>query len=372
MREANEVDFWRGLALVSIFINHVPGFYFERFTHRNFGLSDSAELFVFLAGWSLRRLSDGAADARGLGRLVLRLGARAVTLYAAQILITVVALGMIAGAAFFLDNPLLLEWNNAAAVFQEPVAAHVGLVLLTHQLGFFDILPLYVVLMLASPLLAIIHFLQPRLVLPLSIGLYLVTLTFALNLPTWPVQGTWYFSPLAWQLVFVLGFSLAGHRGSAALVRRHRAVSRAAGTAILVLGAVLVLGERAPDPVAVPEPRLFFIFDKTFETPARLVHFLALVAVFAGVFPAVLWAARPLARLLSMLGRNSLNVFCVGSVLSLLAQIVRVVLRHDTMIDAGILIAGIAMLGFVAWLSELRERLRAGEPSARPRSSSSA
>ena len=52
-REANAVDFWRGFALVSIFINHIPGICYERLTHRNLSISDSAELFVFLAGWSL-------------------------------------------------------------------------------------------------------------------------------------------------------------------------------------------------------------------------------------------------------------------------------------------------------------------------------
>ena len=63
MRAPNEIDFWRGFALVTIFINHIPGIYFERFTFRNVSLSDSAELFVFLAGCALRILVDGAARA---------------------------------------------------------------------------------------------------------------------------------------------------------------------------------------------------------------------------------------------------------------------------------------------------------------------
>ena len=54
-RPPNEIDFWRGFALIAIFINHVPGIFYEKFTHRNFGFSDSAELFVLLAGWSLHR-----------------------------------------------------------------------------------------------------------------------------------------------------------------------------------------------------------------------------------------------------------------------------------------------------------------------------
>ncbi len=57
VRQANAVDFWRGLALVFIFINHIPGIYYGRFTHANYSLSDSADLFVFLAGWALRSWS---------------------------------------------------------------------------------------------------------------------------------------------------------------------------------------------------------------------------------------------------------------------------------------------------------------------------
>ncbi|WP_163363588.1 OpgC domain-containing protein, partial [Enterobacter cloacae] len=40
------IDVFRALALLTIFINHVPGTVFEHLTHRNFGFSDSAEAFV--------------------------------------------------------------------------------------------------------------------------------------------------------------------------------------------------------------------------------------------------------------------------------------------------------------------------------------
>ena len=29
---------------------------------------------------------------------------------------------------------------------------------------------------------------------------------FSINLPTWPSDGAWFFNPLAWQLLLVLGF----------------------------------------------------------------------------------------------------------------------------------------------------------------------
>lgn len=369
MRSANEIDFWRGLALVSIFVNHIPGFTFERMTHRNYGLSDSAELFVFLAGWSLRRLASDAAPL-SLARLILRLGARGVSLYAAQILITVLAIGLIAAAALLFDNPLLLEWNNAAAVFQDPVEAHLGLVLLTHQLGFFDILPLYVVLMLCAPALAVIHRLAPALLLPGSVALYAVTLVFNLNLPTWPVEGVWYFDPFAWQLIFVLGFALAAPEGLGGLARRRISWLRPLAWLVLAAGAFAALSDFSPDPLSVPSPKLFFVFDKTYLSPARLLHFLALATAFAGSFRLVVRAVPPVARFLSMLGRNSLNVFCVSSLLSLSGQLVRFGFGGSVAIDCGVLAFGLTALGFTAWLSELRERLQRHGADGSPRSSS--
>ena len=53
-REANAVDFWRGIALITIFVNHLPGNFYGQYTHANYSISDSADLFVFMAGWSLR------------------------------------------------------------------------------------------------------------------------------------------------------------------------------------------------------------------------------------------------------------------------------------------------------------------------------
>ena len=44
------IDFWRGFALLTIFIDHMPESIFQHVTQKNFGFSDAAELFVFLSG----------------------------------------------------------------------------------------------------------------------------------------------------------------------------------------------------------------------------------------------------------------------------------------------------------------------------------
>ena len=46
------IDVLRALALIAIFINHVPGNLLEHLTHKNFGFSDSAEAFVLISGIS--------------------------------------------------------------------------------------------------------------------------------------------------------------------------------------------------------------------------------------------------------------------------------------------------------------------------------
>jgi hypothetical protein len=359
VRQANPVDFWRGLALVFIFVNHIPGIYYSRFTHAHYSLSDSADLFVFLAGWALRLLVGTPERRQSTWYLVLRLGGRAITLYAAQIMITMIAIAMLAACALLLNNPLLLEWHNAAAVFHDPVTTHVGLALITHQLGYFDILPLYVVLMLMAPFIAIVDRYAPHMVLPLSLLLYCITLTFQISIPTWPVEGQWFFNPLAWQLVFVLGFVLARKDGLGGFVRRHIVAIRWISVPIVLTALALVLTGWWWDPTKVPQPRLFFLVDKTFMTPLRLIQFLALVAVMSATYPYIVRVWKGLVDFLSMLGRNSLYVFCVGSILSLAGQIVRYIYQGNFLIDTAVVICGIAIMALAAWLPEWREQVRA-------------
>ncbi len=358
VRGPNAVDFWRGFALVTIFINHIPGIYYERFTYRNFSISDSADLFVFLAGWAVAIVVFRSSRPMSSTQIIVKLGGRALTLYAAHILIIMIAIAMLALAARSLGNPLLLEWHNAGAVFYKPVEAHIGLVALTHHLGYFDILPLYVVLMLMSPVIALIGRVSPLLLLLLSVLIYLIVLSFRINLPSWPNNGHWFFNPLAWQIIFVLGFVLGQDRGLGAFVRTHIYWIRLVSLPIVILGALMVMFSWWPDPIKVPSPKLLFVAYKAYATPIRLIQFLALVAVFSAVFPYILRFLPPLANFLSMLGRYSLNVFCVGSLLSLGCQIIRFIYKDFILVDTFIIIVGIFILGMTAWITKWKDQVQ--------------
>ena len=63
-----------------------------------------------------------------------------------------------------------------------------------------------------------------------------------------------------------------------------------------------------------------------------------------------------LPEFLSILGRNSLNVFCVGSLLSLSGQIIRFLYTGSFLVDTIVVVGGVGLLWLTAWVSEWRER----------------
>src|SRR5260370_8642441 len=197
------IDFWRGFGLLTIFIDHMPESIFQHVTQENFGFSDEGELFVFVSGVSVAR-AYGTRFFEGQTvvavRAVLR---RAFTLYWVQILISLVIVAIFVGAAALWNDDDLLE--DADVVVSNPLQTAAAMLALLHQLENANILPLYIALLLMTPLLLVLARRDDRLMLAASAGIYLAARAFSLNLPTWPVEGTWFFNPIAWQLIFAIG-----------------------------------------------------------------------------------------------------------------------------------------------------------------------
>jgi hypothetical protein len=178
------IDCWRGLALLMIFIDHLPENVFQHVTQQNFGFSDAAEVFVFLSGVSVAlaygtRFFDGetVAAVRGVFR-------RAFTLYWVQILISLLIIAIFVGAADLWHDDDLLE--DADAVVSNPLQTTAAILALLHQLENANILPLYITLLLMTPLLLVLARRDDRLMLAASAAIYLAARVFSLNLSTWP------------------------------------------------------------------------------------------------------------------------------------------------------------------------------------------
>ncbi|MFL4974956.1 MAG: OpgC family protein [Microvirga sp.] len=358
MREPNAIDFWRGLALITIFVNHMPGNLFEPFMYSRYTISDATELFVFLAGWSLALATKRGGVADPPGAVIMRVATRTVEVYRAQLVITAIAFAMIAAAALYFDNPLLLEWHGAGAFFGAPIPSIIGWVALTYQLGYFNILPLYVVLLMLAPIFILIARASRWAALAASFALYMACLVYEIAMPSWPAEGSWNYNPLAWQFLLVLGFVASEWSRESAAFRRWAWRLMPLGIVGVVLGLVAYFLEWKPDPLAVPDPRLVFIMDKPFFSPLRLLHFLALALAFQRLFrfigPTIPW----LTRQLSALGRNSLAVFSVGSLASLAGQLVRFFTGGGFIVDALVLSIGLGIMSFTAWFVEWRSRSR--------------
>ena len=124
----------------------------------------------------------------------------------------------------------------------------------------------------------------------------------------------------------------------------------------MAVGIVVAVWDLKPDPLAVPEPRLFFVLDKSNLSSGRLLHFLSVVLAFQSVFPVIARLAPWLTRPLSALGRNSLAVFSISLIAALGAQLVRFAVPHSFILDLALISSGILFLVFTAWFVEWRTR----------------
>jgi len=314
-----DIDFWRGAVLIAILIDHIPGNPLEHWTPRNFGLSDSAEAFVFLSGLSVGLIYLPRAHKYGIEPVAGGCLRRALKLYGVHIALTLAAL-VVFGAAYWVSgDPDLIQAHGRSFVFDSPANGLLGLALLSHQLGYFNILPLYIVLMLWAPVALALALRGPLLALVVSAGLYAAARAFGLNLPNWPEPGGWFFNPIAWQLIFTLGLV------SAILWRDgppRPAPWLLTLSAVTVAGAALIVTDNGGLAPGLRDTAIAHLdVAKQDLGVARLIHFVALAYLIATattfgrrfVAPVVRGA---FGKAVQRLGRNSLAVFAAGSLMS--------------------------------------------------------
>ena len=339
-------DTLRGLFLVCMTVNHLPT-ELRYFTDQSLGTFSAAEGFVFLsgllAGWVYtRRYRTGGPG----GLLTASLG-RARSIYAwhvaafvaalVSVNLTVRIMGTISPTAplLFIEHPLQ--------------ALGLGLVLL-HQPGLLDLLPMYCIfVLLLPPVIGALENGRRWLVLSISAAVWAVA-QFA------PVvdPGTVYpiitgsFNPFGWQLLFVGGVVIGNARMSGReQVCRPSPWVMVPAAVVAVYGIGLHYFDQWPRPW--PDEVFGFILYKPALGLFRIADFACIayfVAILAARFP---WAFN--VRALALLGRHSLAVVAAQSVVVI--TLLQFPGLSDTEFDrTATVVATVAFLFLVAELHE--------------------
>ena len=357
-RRIESIDFWRGVVLCTIFINHIPGNLFEVLTQKNFGFSDSAEAFVFLSGLSLA-LAYATRFRTGQTRNALgAIAGRAVRLYGVHIALSLAAIGIFAAGATAIGSGDILGVHGRDLFVDDPRAALVGLFSLGHQLGYFNILPLYILLLAPASVLLWIGCLSPGLMLSSSFAVYVAARVWDWNIPTWPMKGTWFFDPFAWQFMMSLGLC------AGLVLRRRKPPLRwwlvGPALAIVIVGMASVTNGLGAWPGLDDWTAGWADLNKTVLGAGRIVHFMAVAYLIAVIDLAGLLRGRLLFAPLCRLGRNSLWMFALLSLLAALGQVLVECFGHSPELDIAMIGGGFACLYGAATLLESRRPVVAG------------
>jgi hypothetical protein len=144
------LDFFRGIALWLIFVDHIPVNVVNWLTVRNYGFSDAAEIFVFISGYAAAYVYARAMRERGFVAAGLRILRRVWQLYVAHVFLFVIFFAQISYVARTFENPLFAEEMNILELLRQPDATLPHAMLLQFNPANMDILPVYIVLLVVS------------------------------------------------------------------------------------------------------------------------------------------------------------------------------------------------------------------------------
>jgi hypothetical protein len=318
------LDFFRGLGLLFIFVNHIPENAFSFLTLSNFLFCDAAEIFVFLSGYAAAVVFGRRAGGEGNLFAMTQVLARVWTLYVAHIFLFVIYTAQVAWTAQSFDNPLFIEEMQIAAFLDRPHVAIVQALLLAHQPLFMNILPLYIALLLGFALLLPAIPRAGGALVVASAAVYACVPLFGWNLPAYP-EGAWFFNPFAWQFLFVIGIACGWRAGVAnAPIAAPEWLFRVSLAFLIVtipFRTWVAIGYYF-DVVPPAFAEIVYVFaDKTNQGPLRLLSLLALVIVTVRLVPrGAGWMEARWVRAIERCGVNSLPIFCVGIFLSVLGH----------------------------------------------------
>ena len=346
----HRIDLLRGFALATIFVNHMPGNWIGHWTPRNFGFSDAAELFVLLAGYAAALAYSGLFQRKDFWGLSIKAVRRAGVLYGAHIITTLAAIALFWAVLAGSSEGTALDLVGAGPVFVDPASSLMAVFTGGFQLSYFNILPMYVVLLLALPAMFWLASRDLRLLGVVSAGAYLGANLAGLALPSARSYESWFFNPLAWQVLFAGGLVLGTGRCRGKAVEFHRGlfIVAAGYLAFAAVWTVDCYGCQIGEGVL---PGWAGSLQKPNLPLPRLLHIAALAYVITQSRVWVWLARMPKDFVLTRMGRHSLPVFMAGSLLSMTGWIVATWWGGGIAVETAVFIVGLALMATQArWL----------------------
>jgi hypothetical protein len=346
------LDFFRGLALIFIFIDHIPENVLSYFTLQAFQFYDAAEVFIFISGYTAALVYGRTLAQQGAFYASAQILRRAWQLYVAHIFLFMIFIAEVSYTVTTFNNPMYNDEMRVADFLEEPHVAIVKALLLEFQPTFLDILPLYILLLVIFPVILLGLRLQLLLVLIPSFLVYAVVQATDVSIPAYPEGHVWYFNPLAWQFLFTAGAALG--LGEARVRRRLHPTSAPLLIAIAIAAAGLIIKlSWTIHGVWDPFPGLFlrelWPINKNNLSPTRLLPFFAMVFVIGNlVSKEAAFLRSVVAKPLILCGQQSLEIFCLGILLSALGHFVLSEYNSTIVTQVAVNVAGVVALCLTA------------------------
>lgn len=213
------LDFFRGLAMFIILLAHTPGNAWTLWIPARFGFSDATEIFVFCSGMA-SAIAFGRSFDRSWAMGAARIAYRIWQIYWAHICMFLAIATILAALDATGWNPdkQYIGSLNLWKFFADPAPQLIGLMTLTYVPNYFDILPMYMIVLLLMPAyMALARVSLPALAVviiaiwvlsqgALMAALGLEPLYLAFPAEPWS-ERRWFFNPFGWQLLFFTGFA---------------------------------------------------------------------------------------------------------------------------------------------------------------------
>ena len=361
------LDFFRGLALWFIFIDHVPSSIVGNITFRNFGFSDATEIFVFISGYTAAIVYGASLRRNGFVHMLFQVLKRCWQLYAAHILLFVFFIAQITWVSIRFENASFSEELNVMAFHERPQESIIGALILRYRPVNLDVLPLYMALLAGFPLCLWLMARSRRLTLLASVALWACVQLYQWAVPVYANGDTWLFNPLGWQVLFVIGALCGSARNEDIPWLRWRPWLGGAAALWLVFALVVTISWKYPPLNDWVEPAVapwLYPIDKGNLGIARLLHFLAVAYLVVRLVPentpALNW---PLAEPVIRCGQHSLYIFCLSISLSFVAHFVLVQFGRGIMMQLAVIVGGFVLMSAVAYLLHWLDRSGRSAPA---------